>query len=125
MAKINLIRHLILALMLYSVATAKEHLRIRRQAAESVTAALPNASKIIASEEIEAQTENPSLKENPTEINKTEKPIETVETRNSAFDLPAASDSSSSLGSEEDSNYYDNAPIDCNPDLVGFEIVTG
>lgn len=125
MAKINLLRHLFLALMLYSAATAKEHLRIRRQAAESVTAAAPNASKVMASEEIKDKTEWPGAKETSTEINRTERPVENVETRNSGFDLPAASDLSSSLGSEEDSIYYDNAPVDCNPELVGFEIVTG
>lgn len=134
MAKINLMRQLILALMIYSAATAKEHLRIRRlAAAESVTEALPNASQVTASEEsTEAQTEVPSQEETKaTEMNKTEivakspVPAENVETRNSAFDLPANSDQSSSLGSEEDSIYYDNAPVECQPELVGFEIVTG
>ncbi|KAH8247892.1 hypothetical protein KR038_011375 [Drosophila bunnanda] len=136
MAKINLMRQLILALMIYSAATAKEHLRIRRlAAAESATEALPNASQVIASEDgSDAQTEAPSLEEtkvaeinNKTEtVAKSPVPAENVETRNSAYDLPANSDQSSSAqGSDEDSIYYDNAPVECQPELVGFEIVTG
>lgn len=127
--RIRLLRQLVLALMLYSAAAAKEHLRVRRLAAESVTAApLPNASKIIATEQIEGQTELPgSAKATPvTEINQIESESATVvpanqaETRNSAYDLAA-----SSSGSDEDGIYYDNAPVDCDPELVGFEIVTG
>ncbi|EDV43821.1 uncharacterized protein Dana_GF18669 [Drosophila ananassae] len=132
--RIRLLRQLVLALMLYSAAAAKEHLRVRRLAAESVTAApLPNASKIMATEQIEGQTELPgSAKATPiTEINQIESESATVvpanqaETRNSAYDLPASSDLSGSSGSDEDGIYYDNAPVDCDPELVGFEIVTG
>ncbi|KAH8383185.1 hypothetical protein KR009_007188 [Drosophila setifemur] len=123
--RISLMRQLILALMLYSAATAKEHFRVRRLAAESVPAALPNASKLVFPEEVESQTEIPGVTEiNSVEIESaTVEPANDVETRNSAFNLPDRSDLSAALSSDE--IYYDNAPLECNPELVGFEIVTG
>ncbi|XP_046865368.1 uncharacterized protein LOC6647167 [Drosophila willistoni] len=143
----NLWRHLVLALVLYSIATAAqghEHPRVRRVAANATSATVapnseeqqtetPLATDATPLEEttLLPQQEAQTQPETKTKVGATDiDPVVTVENRNSAFDLSAASEIESkegnvSSGSEEEGIYYDNAPIDCSPEMVGFEIVTG
>lgn len=118
-------QHLAIGLLLLSLTQAQELTRTNKLPEESE----PEATTITSTDipELIEQTTDAVIAETTTEIPAQADVVPAVatENRNAGFDLSAASESESKEGVLFDDDEVRFSTQRCDPDLVGFEIVTG
>lgn len=122
--KHRVMQHLAIGLLLLSLTQAQELTRTNKLPEETELEATTISTDI---PELIEQTTDAVIAETTTEIPAQADVVPAVatENRNSGFDLSAASESESKEGALFDDDEVRFSTQRCDPDLVGFEIVTG
>lgn len=122
--KHRVMQHLAIGILLLSLTQAQELTRTNKLPEETELEATTISTDI---PELIEQTTDAVIAETTTEIPAQADVVPAVatENRNSGFDLSAASESESKEGALFDDDEVRFSTQRCDPDLVGFEIVTG